>query len=296
MKKKLFLILTFIGMVALFASAQEEANTSYWTLKNVAGINLSQTSLTNWAAGGENSIAWNIYFNGSANYKKGRWSWDNALVTDFGQTYTESAKWNKSLDKLNLNSKVGYELMKHWNAALLLDFLTQFTKGYATAQAKQNGDPHISNFMAPGYLTLSLGADYKPFDGFSVLISPLTGKMTFVTDKALSDIGAFGVKPGENVLAELGASIVANYSTNITQNISLITKLTLFTAYNNNPGNIDVNWDMMLAAKISKYLTANLTTNLIYDDDINSVDKDGNVAGPRVQFREVLGLGISYTF
>lgn len=143
---------------------------------------------------------------------------------------------------------------------------------------------------------LSLGADYKPSDNFSLLISPITGKMTFVTDKALSDAGAYGVKAGEKVLAELGASLVANYATNITSNINLVTKLSLFTAYNNNPGNIDVNWDVMLACKLSKYITANVTTNLIYDDDIKSVDKDGNVAGPRVQLREVFGLGLSYTF
>ncbi len=293
--KKLLYTLALTGAVVLSASAQEE-KTSDWTLKNVGGINLSQTSLTNWAAGGENSVAWNIYFNGSANYKKDKWSWDNGLVTDFGQTYTSTTKWQKSLDKLNLNSKVGYEFRKHWNAAFLGDFLTQFTKGYASATAKQKGEAYISNFMAPAYLTLSLGADYKPSDNFSLLISPVTGKMTFVTDKALSDAGAYGVKAGEKVLAELGASLVANYATNITSNINLVTKLSLFTAYNNNPGNIDVNWDVMLACKLSKYITANVTTNLIYDDDIKSVDKDGNVAGPRVQLREVFGLGLSYTF
>lgn len=294
--KKFFYSLALVGATILSASAQEEEKTSNWTLKNVGGINLSQTSLTNWAAGGENSVAWHIYFNGSANYKKDKWIWDNGLVTDFGQTYTSSNNWQKSLDKINLNSKVGYALSKHWYASFLADFLTQFAPGYSSATAKKNGDAPISKFMAPGYLTLSLGADYKPTDNFSLLISPATGKMTFVLDEALSNAGAYGVAPGKHLLAEIGASLVANYTTNISSNINLITKLTLFSAYNNNFGNIDVNWDLMLAFKLNKYISANFSTNLIYDDDIKSVDANGVVGGPKVQLRQVFGLGLSYTF
>lgn len=293
--KKLFASIALAGAVALTATAQE-GNASHWTLKNVGGINLSQTSLTNWAAGGENSVAWHIYFNGSANYKKDRWSWDNALVTDFGQTYTSSNKWQKSLDKLNLTTKVGYGLAKHWNVALLGDFLTQFDNGYASAADRNNNLPPISRFMAPGYLTLSLGADYKPSDNFSLLLSPITGKMTFVLDTDLSNAGAYGVKPGNKVLAELGSLLVANYKTDITENINLITKLTLFSAYNNNFGNIDVNWDTMLNFKLNKYITANATVNLVYDDDIKTTDDTGAVHGAKIQLRQVFGLGLSYTF
>ncbi len=293
--KRLFTTLALALGISSVAMATEEGQTSPWTFKNIGGVNLSQTSLTNWAAGGENSVAWHIYFNGSANYKRDNWSWDNALVTDFGQSYTSTNRWQKSLDKLNLSSKVGYALSKHWRAAFLGDFLTQFAPGYASASDKLSGAAPISKFMAPGYLTLSLGADYKPNDKFSLLVSPIAGKITFVTDKALSDAGAFGVTPGKRVLAEVGASLVASYTTNISSNISLITKLSLFSAYNNNFGNVDVNWDVMLACKLNKYMSATLTTNLVYDDDIKSV-KDGIVGGPKIQLRQVFGLGVSYSF
>lgn len=292
--KRLFTSFALALAVATTAVA-EDGKTSNWTLKNVGGINLTQTSLTNWAAGGENSVAWHIYFNGSANYKKDRWSWDNGLVADYGQTYTSTNKWQKSLDKLNINTKIGYGLSKHWNASALLDFLTQFDNGYASATDRKNGIAPISKLLAPGYLTLAIGSDYKPNDKFSLFVSPVTGKMTFVLDNTLSNAGAYGVKPGEKVLAELGASLVANYTTNITSNINLITKLTLFSAYNNNFGNIDVNWDVMLAMKLSKYISANITTNLVYDDDIKTKEA-GVVRGPKVQLRQVLGFGISYSF
>lgn len=291
--KKFVVAVALMAGIAFSANAQEE-KTSNWTLKNVAGANLSQTSLSNWSAGGENSVAWHIYFNGLANYKKDRWSWDNGLNVDFGQTYTSTDKWQKSLDKLNINSKVGYALAKHWNAAFLADFLTQFAPGYKSVADKRNGVAPISKFMSPGYLSLALGADYKPSDNFSLLLSPLSGKLTFVLDKELSNAGAYGVRPGKHLLAELGASIVANYTTNITSNVNLITKLSLFSAYNHDFGNIDVNWDMTLAFKVNKYISANFTTNLVYDDDIKTL-KDGSLK-PQIQLRQIFGLGLSYTF
>lgn len=289
MKKFLALAVASIAMGS--SALAQETPASNWTKKTVGGVNLSQTSLSNWAAGGENSVSWHIYLNSMANYKKNKWSWDNALVADYGQTYTSTNKWQKSVDKLNLNTKAGYALAKHWNAALLLDFLTQFDEGYKSVAARNAGDKYISKFFSPAYITVALGADYKPNNNFSLLLAPVTGKMTIVGDKYLSSIGAYGVKPGKHLLAELGASVVANYNTNLTKDINLATKLTLFSAYNNNFGNIDVNWDLMLNFKVNKYISANFTTNLIYDDDIKSAN-----GGPKVQLREMIGVGINYTF
>lgn len=277
--------------------AQEVEPQKEWTFTGVGGLNVSQTSLTNWAAGGENSMSGNIYFNASANYKKDKWTWDNMIASDFGQAYTKTLKWQTSVDKLNLSSKLGYAVLEKMSISALGDFLTQYTPGYKSAQSKNDGDDYISNIMAPGYLSLALGIDYRPNDDLSIMFSPLTGKMTFVLDKRLSAMGAYGVKPGNKVFAELGASLVALYKKNITEDLSLQTKLSLFTAYTHNFGNIDVNWDVMLAYKLNKYLSATLTTNLIYDDDIKTADEHGNLTGPaKVQFREIFGVGVAYHF
>ena len=300
--KKLFIAFSLLALTVGQVAAQTDAaptETPSWKISGVSGLNLSQTSLTNWAAGGENSVAWNLYLNASANYKKDSWSWDNALITDFGKTFTTSNKWLKSIDKLNFSTKIGRSLSKHWSVSALGDFLTQFARGYAAENNPNiagNKDKYISTILAPGYLTLAVGADYKPNDDFSLLLSPVTGKMTFVLDSRLSDAGAFGVKPGKKTLAEIGALAVANYKRKLAENINLVTKLTLFTPYNESFGNIDINWDMMIAFKINKFLTTTLTTNLVYDDDIKTVDLQGNKRGAKVQFREVLGLGLAYSF
>ena len=300
--KKLFIAFSLLALTVGQVVAQTDSaptETPSWKISGVSGLNLSQTSLTNWAAGGENSVAWNLYLNASANYKKDSWSWDNALITDFGKTFTTSNKWLKSIDKLNFSTKIGRSLSKHWSVSALGDFLTQFARGYAAENNPNiagNKDKYISTIFAPGYLTLAIGADYKPNDDFSLMLSPATGKMTFVFDKKLSDAGAFGVTPGKKVLAELGALAVANYKRKLAENINLVTKLTLFTSYDKNFGNIDVNWDMMIAFKINKFLSTTLTTNLVYDDNIKTRDDQGNIRGAKVQFREVLGLGLAYNF
>ena len=263
-----------------------------WTIKGMTGLNLSQTSLTNWAAGGENTVAGNVYFNAVANYAQNRWIWDNALNTEFGLTYTQSNKWQKSVDKLEVTSKPGYAINKWLFASAMVNFLTQYTIGYEKPGDNLIGKDYISNFMAPGYLNASVGIEYKPNTHVSVYFSPFTSKTTFVLDNLLSSKGAYGVAPGKRVFAELGTSLVANAAYELTKGLSLISKLTLFTAYTHNFGTIDVNWDMMLAYKLNDYFTATLTTNLIYDDDIRP-----NPAEPaKVQFKEMLGIGIGYAF
>lgn len=298
---KQFVLAAALLLAPAVAQAQEpsEAPAPKWKVGGITGLNLAQTSLTNWSAGGENSVTWNLYLNASANYKGEHWSWDNALITDFGKTFTTSNKWLKSMDKLNLTTKLGRSITKHWNVSLLGDFLSQFDLGYDAStnpNVAGNADKYISKFFAPAYLTVAAGFDYKPNDNVSLLLSPATGKMTFVLDGKLSDAGAFGVDPGKKVLAQLGALAVANYKQQLASNISLVTKLTLFTPYDKDFGNVDINWDMMLAFKINKFLTTTLTTNLIYDDNVKTRDSAGALRGAKVQFREVLGLGLAYNF
>ena len=71
-----------------------------------------------------------------------------------------------------------------------------------TVNLDVNQENYISKFMAPGYLMVSLGIDWKPKEYFSIMISPLTSKITFVNDDQLAAIGAFGVDPGDKYRAE----------------------------------------------------------------------------------------------
>ena len=261
-----------------------------WKIKSVAGLNLSQTSFSNWSGGGENSFATNAYLNAGAYYRNNKVAWDNDLSLEYGIIHTNENGWRKNVDKIDVASKYGYAASKTLFYTALVDFKSQFDKGYNYPNKTQ----YVSNFMAPAYSTVSIGMDYKPRKDFSAYLSPLTGKFTIVLDDSLSHIGAYGVEIDKNLRPEIGAYAKFTYNADIMKNVNLISKIDLFTAYDENFGNIDVNWEVLLSMKVNKYLTASLSTTLKYDDDIKYIDADGIKHGPRIQFKEIFGLGISY--
>jgi len=175
----------------------------------------------------------------------------------------------------------------------MLNFKTQFTDG-----KKYEADTSytISRFMAPAYLQGALGFEYKPSEVFYAVLSPGAVKLTMVMDDTLSAKGAFGVKAGDKSRLELGGAASIGIKTNVMKNVSLNSTLGLFSNYLENPQNIDVNWNVFILMKINDYLSANLTTQLIYDDDIKTSDKNGNPEGAKVQFKEVFGVGLTYKF
>lgn len=294
---KRFTILILILTYALFVQAQEEEadTTSLWKTDGTTTLNFSQVSFENWAAGGENSYSFNGMFNFSANYKKERTSWDNSLDVGYGIIKQGGRDVRKSDDKLEFTSKYGYKSSSDWYYSGAFSFKTQFDKGY-NYDEDAGTKKQISDFMAPAYILLSLGMDYKPSDHFTLLLSPLTGKTTFVLDDSLSSSGSFGVEPGEKIRSEFGGFVKVGFKQEIWENVNLNTKLELFSNYFEEPQNIDVNWDVLISMKINEYLSANLNTQIIYDDDINFVDDEGNKHGPRIQFKEVFGVGFSYNF
>ncbi len=295
MKKVLSLLLAALMTVALFAQNEDEASgeEQKWTVDGVMGVNFSQTSLTHWSGGGENSLAGNAYLNGALLYKLGDWAWENNLALDYGLARTASTGVRKSTDKIDFASKLGYKANEKLFYSGLFDFKTQFTDGY-----KYDGSDRyrISDLMAPAYGTLSLGLDYKPSDNFSLYYSPIAAKMTWVQDEHFSQEGMFGVDPGKKFKGEFGSYLKTVYKLKVMENVDLISKADFFTAYDKSFGNIDVDWDLLISMKVNKLLSATLNTTLRYDDDVAYIDENGISKGPKVQFRQILGIGLAYNF
>ncbi len=267
-----------------------------WRRGGVSSLNLSQTSLTNWAAGGQNSFSVNGLLSLFAHYKSEEEAWDNTLDIGYGLLKQgRNSDYMKTDDKFDFLSKYGRQAFGNFYYAALFNFRTQMTPGFDYAADTTK----ISNLLAPAYLLGALGLDYKPNNYFSAFIAPVTGKITIVNDQELADQGAFGVDPGENTLTEFGGYVRLIFSRDdftpeLLRNVSFTTKLDLFSNYLNNPQNIDVNWETLIAMKVNRFLSVNFTTHLIYDDDID-IEVDG-VAAPRVQFKEILAVGFSYNF
>lgn len=269
-----------------------------WRRGGLLSLNFSQVSLTNWAAGGQNSIAANSIVNYYANYKRGKNVWDNNLDLAYGFLMQgKEGDILKSDDKIDLSSKYGREAFKNWYYSLLFNFRSQFTPGYNYP----NDSIIISDFLSPGYILIAPGLDYKPKDYFSLLISPATARFLIVNNKDLSDAGAFGVDSGKTLKTELGAYIKATFKKDIATNVNLQTSIDFYSNYLDNPQNIDINWQLLLSLKVNKYISASISTQLIYDDDTKLVfyksdDVTVDHVGPGIQFKEVLGIGIAYKF
>ena len=325
-KNYLFLMLILFGCLGTKISAQvvegeknlrtKTADTlDGWKSGGVFGISFAQTSLTNWAAGGENSLALNGFFSVHANYKKNKSVWDNSLDMGYGiLRQGKDIKFKKTDDKIDLISKFGQEAFKNFYYAALFNFKTQMTPGYNYP----NDSVKISDWFAPAYALVALGLDYKPNAYLSMFVAPLTGKLTIVNNQMMADAGAFGVDKatydgsgnllthGKLMKSEIGGYVRFIYSrskfeSEFLKNVAFTTKVDVFSNYLKNPDRIDVNWETLIAIKVNKYINLNINTQLIYDDDIDiAVDKnkDGIIEakGPRVQFKEILGVGFSYKF
>lgn len=312
MNKKLLLTLLF-PFVIYSAGAQEQdslASDTAWKFSGITSLNFSQVYMKNWSAGGVQSIAGNALANLSADYKKGKVSWENDLILAYGLVKTGEEDYRKAEDKIDFTTKYGLQgFDDNFYYTALINFKSQFAPGYNYP----DDSTIISDFLAPAYALLSLGLDYQKSEGFSIYFSPLTAKITIVNNDRLSDAGAYGVEPaqynsngekikdGESMFTEFGGYLKMSFSKTLIENVLYETKLELFSSYSEDPTHIDVNWDNTLAFKVNKYISANITTRLIYDDDIDiAVDNndDGIVDkfGPRTQFMETFNLGIQYTF
>ena len=311
MKKLIQLICLVIFSVTVFgqeiqkvAKAKDEIGAlppdsvpKHWFLSGTAAFAFSQASFTNWSAGGENSVGLNASFNLKANYKNGKHAWGNTIGLGYGFNIIgkdNNAQFNKTNDRIELTSAYGYEISKDkkWLVTALVNFRTQFSNGYNYP----NDSNIVSTFMAPGYLVAGLGMTYAPVKWFYLYMSPCSGRFTFVLDTALSNQGEFGVTKGKTWKGEFGPYIRADMNKDLSKSINLATTLELFTDYLKDFGNIDVNWYMQLNLKVNKWLAASVTAQLIYDNDVIIKKEDGTPLGPRTQFKEIIGVGITYMF
>jgi hypothetical protein len=269
--------------------AEDTAHKDGWKTGGLFTLNLAQGSLSNWQGGGDKSSFSAVGFvNLFAAWREGKHVWNNTLDLGYGYINTTSLGARKSDDRIDLLSKYGYEISKNLYASALFNFRSQFAAGYAYASDPNGVETKnlTSEFMAPGYMLISLGLDYKPQPYLSVFASPFTERWVFVANDLLSSQGAYGVDTGATSRNEFGAFLSTEFNKDIMTNVSLKSRLDLFSNYKNRPGNIDIFWTNVLAMKINKYLTANVALDLLYDDN----------AIARMQIRQLLGIGFSAKF
>jgi hypothetical protein len=283
-----FSLLVFLTGNAIAQDTEElaKADTSYWLKEISGGLNLNQASFSdNWQGGGVNSIAIGTFLFGRANYTKDMVTWDNTMDFVYGVVKNKGKEARKSNDRIYLDSKVGYKLSENWNYFFAVNFLSQFAPGYTFTDTEKI---LISKFANPAFLTSSLGFEYKPNDEFSLRLSPLSPRWTFVTDKDLylNVPNNYGVEIGKTVRQEwLAFSVLMDWNKSLSENLTLIMRYQMFGNYETLAfKTIDHRLDVGLTAKVSNLINVSLTAQSIYD-----IDQDS-----KVQFSQGLALGIAF--
>jgi hypothetical protein len=262
-----------------------------WRLGGLLSLTVSQTTLSNWAAGGDDySLSLNGIASLYAYYKEGRHSWDNTFDFNYGSVSTTSLDTRKNDDRVDLVSKYGYGISEKWNLSALGNFRTQFFKGY---NYDNDVPTFTSDFLSPAYMLFGVGFDYKPNQNFSLYLSPLTARWTLVKNDSLSEKGEYGVVPGENWKDELGAFVSVTYLKTFNKTLSYKGRLDLFSDYKHNPQNIDLFITNLLSVNFTKILSATWNVDFIYDDDVKQFGT--NKTSAALQVKSLIGIGLAVT-
>jgi hypothetical protein len=308
-----------ISLILLFQCIQAQSDTLIiekenlkWLQTNKAGLDFSEVTFVNWSAGGSNSISTLLSFISKLKYEQNNLVWKSSARMRFGLNKQENQRLRKTEDELELASSLGYrkDTLTNWYYSARFNFKTQFTNGYNYPDRNNE----ISGLMAPGYLFIGAGAEYgKNLEKLSFYMSPLTFKSTLVLDEDLANAGSFGVKPaifdeegnviksGERLRTEMGILVTNSYGTQVLENIFIKNQLSLYTDYLNSFGNIDIDWEIVFDFKVNSYVNATLGSHIRYDNDVKTlvateIEDEFEENGAKVQWKQILGLGVSIDF
>ncbi|MDO5969897.1 DUF3078 domain-containing protein [Flavivirga aquimarina] len=291
---------------------QEQEGGPQWVQKNKATIDLSEVAFVNWNSGGSNSISGLFGMQSSANYSDKYFSWRNNASVRYGINKQQARELRKTDDLLEINSDIGYKPNESsdWFYSAKLNFKTQLTNGYSYP----NKEVPISRLMAPGYLFFGGGMEYgKNIEKLSFYFSPITLKATFVLDEDLANAGSFGVEPavldesgnvlipGERLRKEVGILMTNSYEMEVVDNVNMKHKVSLYSDYVNNFGNVDLDWQIDFNFKVNSFIRATLGSHFRYDDDVKTtepseVEGEFDEAGAKLQWKQILGVGFAVDF
>ena len=251
-----------------------------WTVDGRFTFLFNQASFTNWTAGGENNVAGNIGVNYDFNFRNKKIKWDNKIIAVYGSSHVSNQGYRKTDDRFEYNSVLALKTTKRWYFSFFTNLITQFSRGFDYGQDPKK---EVSSVFSPAYLGFGPGILWRKNENMRVNIAPATSRFTFVS-KPFS--GQYGVLEGKTSTYGLGFNMSAFLKFQLMEELTMENIIALYSNYLRNPQNVDVNYQINFLISVNKYLSTNLTLHVIAD----------NNASRRVQFREVFGLGLNYTF
>ena len=279
----LFLVV-FVGHAWAQTPAPQKPDSSKWGWKHsvVSGLTLTQVSFKDWAQGGENALAWTIRLDGLSKLEDTAYVWGNSYKMSYGQAKLGSETMRKTEDRIEFESVFTYKLGTEVNPYVGATLKTQFAQG-VTIDAAGNATP-VSKFFDPAYLTQSAGFGYRPS---ATIKTRLGAALREIVTSVYTSYANDPSTPANQLVktrVDGGAESVTDLELKLDDNLLFRSKLELFAPIKNFQL-VTMRMDNTLTANVSKYVVVILNVQLINDAN----------ASTRMQEKEVLALGLSYT-
>ncbi len=273
-----------------------------WRYRLSSAMSINQNYLSNWARGGESSLASLLDLRTSAEYRNvdSEISWTSSGRFRYGNIISEEFGFRTNNDILELKSQLNKSINKNIDFSSVFYGKTQISKGYDYP----NDSIPISRFLSPGTFTIGTGIEYEPFANTKLNFSALSYRNTFVLDTTQINQRAHGIERGKRTRHEMGGQLVINNKMNLFDDLTIENAVRLFSNYLDKPQNIDVDWEINLQKQVSYFFTISINLHMIYDKNIRFpvLDGQGNPVTlpdgspkeePRLQLKQFLGVTMS---
>lgn len=190
-------------------------------------------------------------------------------------------------DLFQLVTKFGLKATKKFYYSMGLQFKTQLLQSFHS-----NTWDLGSSFLTPGELNAGIGMTYSTKNkrgnaSFDASLSPLSYNMKICRATHKISPTTFGIEEGKHLGHEIGSSGECKFSWAITRNISLNSRLFVFSDYSYIQGD----WETTIDLAVNKFISTRIYAHLRYDDSA-----DINKAWRYWQFKEVFSFGLQYKF
>lgn len=277
--KSLFLLLCVLIASTDSASAISDSTAvNPWSLGWIGTLNGSQATYRNWSQGGVNTVAVTGGTRFTAKYTLDRFVLDHSTSLKYGRARLNGNVGRKTDDEIRIRNQASRKFNNpHYSLIGQLSFDTQFYEGYDRSFTNI-----ISKFMAPAYITETIGLAYTPEENLQ-MNAGLSLKQTLVADTLLSP--RYGLKDGSTFRNEGGISVGFRLSRQVMTNVSYSGTADTFTNLLRPVSSTVFKMNNDIVGKINDNLTTNIQFAVIFDDNVTK----------KLQVKQVLSVGFSYT-
>ncbi|TFH64773.1 MAG: DUF3078 domain-containing protein [Candidatus Zixiibacteriota bacterium] len=291
--------LAFVILIALLCPivlmAQDTTAVKGWKKSLIFDFTTAQSSYSNsWVGGEAGSLNWVSNLNGTAERQLKSWlNYRTIFKASFGQTLTQDvtthdwSKPKKSTDLIDWDNLMRFTTNRLVDPYAALRLETQFYSQF---------DNSVTAYFRPLKLTESGGVARKFYSkDKDIVLSRLGLALRQIVKPYLTAADSLIKK--DSALTDGGVESVTDFSLTLNKRVLYVGKLSLYkalffsgsdkvkgTAFENDWKAIDINWENQFRVQVTKIITVNLYTQLLYDKEVSR----------KGRLKETLALGLIF--